>query len=526
MNLLLFSLLSCTICASEAAKILFYSPRFGRSHLMFVGKLADTLAEANNDVTIYQQLINDLYANMTGSKSQKTKIIERQRDFPAPEFGMDTTWTEDSGGITKSISLLDEMGKMFKISCEHQLRDNKTLELLKNEKFDIAISEFFDMCAFGIFRRIGIKKTIVLYASAMPLDDATFIGLPSSPSFVPDFIIQNALSGGFWSRFGNTMSFLVGRYLMMPKFTGQTAEAFKIFDEHLDYRELIAEASLYFVNTDELVDFPRPISHKIINIGGVGMSKAVANVEKLDAKYKKIFDEAKDGVVYMSFGSVAKSYEMPDKLKKAFLDAFKEFPNVNFIWKYEKPEHKIADGVPNVYDFDWVPQNHILAHPSMKAFMTHGGANSLSESSYAGVPMIGIPLFGDQNRNAINIEERGLGLRLTKDKLTKEAIVDALRQVVYNDKFKKNAQKLAKMIRSKPLTPDERLIKYTEFVAQHDVGDQLSLAGRQLNFFQYYSLDVFGFIVLVVLLAISVIFFALRFAVRRIGKLVSKAKTE
>ncbi|KAI6196355.1 UDP-glucuronosyltransferase [Aphelenchoides besseyi] len=511
---------------SEAAKILFYSPRFGRSHLMFVGKLADALAEANNDVTIYQQIINDQFTNMTGSKSKKTKIITRQRDFPAPEFGMETTWNEDSGGLLKSIGLLDKLGQMFKTSCEHQLRDNKTLELLKNEQFDIAISEFFDMCAFGIFHRIGIKKTIVLYASAMPLDDATFIGLPSLSSFVPDFVIQNGLSGGFWNRFGNTMSFLVGRYFMMPKFTGQTAEAFKIFDENLDYRKLIAEASLYFVNTDELVDFPRPISHKIINIGGVGMSKAMANIGNLDANYKKILDEAKDGVVYMSFGSVATSHSMPDKFKKAFLDAFKEFPNVNFIWKYEKPEHKIADGLPNVYDFEWTPQNQILAHPSMKVFITHGGANSLSESSYAGVPMIGIPLFGDQNRNTINIEERGLGLRLTKDKINKEAIVDALRQLIYDDKFKKNAIKLSKMIRAKPLTPDERLIKYTEFVAQHDVGDQLSLPGRQLNFFQYYSLDVFVFLVANVLLVLSVVFFALRFAVRRIGKLVSKAKTE
>lgn len=41
-------------------------------------------------------------------------------------------------------------------------------------------------------------------------------------------------------------------------------------------------------------------------------------------------EEAKDGVVLISFGSIAKSSEMSSYLKEAFFDAFISMPNVCF----------------------------------------------------------------------------------------------------------------------------------------------------------------------------------------------------
>lgn len=93
--------------------------------------------------------------------------------------------------------MLGMLGKMFRASCEgkskptcfnlnvsESLADTKMMERLKAENFDLGISEFFDVCGFGIFKHIGVEKTIVLYSSGMPLDDATFFGLPASSSFV------------------------------------------------------------------------------------------------------------------------------------------------------------------------------------------------------------------------------------------------------------------------------------------------------------------------------------------------------
>lgn len=95
----------------------------------------------------------------------------------------------------------------------------------------------------------------------------------------------------------------------------------------------------------------------------------------------------------MSFGTVAPSHSMPSEYKKAFLEAFKEFPDYTFLWKYETPEDNLSDGYPNVITSAWFPQREILAHPKLALFITHGGQNSLSEASYSGQPILSIPLF-------------------------------------------------------------------------------------------------------------------------------------
>lgn len=45
------------------------------------------------------------------------------------------------------------------------------------------------------------------------------------------------------------------------------------------------------------------------------------------------------------------------------------------------------------------PQTDILAHENTKLFITHGGYNSILEAQYFGVPLLGIPIYGDQMTN-------------------------------------------------------------------------------------------------------------------------------
>lgn len=73
----------------------------------------------------------------------------------------------------------------------------------------------------------------------------------------------------------------------------------------------------------------------------------------------------KDGVILVSFGSVAPAHAMPIAWKQAILDMARAYPTYQFIWKYEKDD--LAEGkvqgarIPdNMHLSKWMPQTDIL----------------------------------------------------------------------------------------------------------------------------------------------------------------------
>lgn len=61
--------------------------------------------------------------------------------------------------------------------------------------------------------------------------------------------------------------------------------------------------------------------------------------------------------------------------------------------------------------------------------MTHGGTNGLYEAVYHGVPLVGIPLFGDQSDNLSRLSRRGAAIVLNFNELTVDELEEALRSV-------------------------------------------------------------------------------------------------
>lgn len=76
----------------------------------------------------------------------------------------------------------------------------------------------------------------------------------------------------------------------------------------------------------------------------------------------------------------------------------------------------------------------ILAHPNTKAFITHGGLNSMIETAYYGVPILGIPFFGDQYANVATAVSKGFAIGVNLRDLTEESLSHALYQIINNPK--------------------------------------------------------------------------------------------
>lgn len=74
----------------------------------------------------------------------------------------------------------------------------------------------------------------------------------------------------------------------------------------------------------------------------------------------------------------------------------------------------------------------VSEHKNTKAFVTHGGLMGTMESIYYGVPMIGIPLFGDQHSNMYHYERQKMAIMMKVDNITADQFTNSI-QTVLND---------------------------------------------------------------------------------------------
>ena len=96
-------------------------------------------------------------------------------------------------------------------------------------------------------------------------------------------------------------------------------------------------------------------------------------------------------------GSSVKASGMPEALRKTFVAVFSTLP-YNVVWKWEGG--KIEDLPANVRTAAWWPQQELLGHPKLRAFVSHGGLLSLHEAAYHAAPTLVLPVFCDHDGNA------------------------------------------------------------------------------------------------------------------------------
>lgn len=496
-------------------KILIYNPQLGHSHVNFMGTIADILVEAGHDVTVYIVPMNSAQKDVIGTKKAKVVRLEQEATYDLDEANNDVLWGQDS---LKDLSqMLQFFMDAMLLTCDRQLNNSRMMKRLKDEHFDLAIGEAFDLCALAVFHAAGIDKKIITSSTSLFERVSEALGIPSPPSYIPGYFSDFAPDMDIFQRAENAFEILFSSMVMERGITLPLEQIMKkrIGPSCPGLDILIMSSSFVLVNNDEYLDFPRPISSKIVYVGGISVKKA----ELLDKEYESIFSSAKQGVILVSFGSNALSSRMPKRLKTAFLETFKAFPNITFIWKYEVDDLELVSRYPNVVLKKWVPQVQILNDSRLLAFVTHAGMGSVLESVYYGVPLIMVPLFGDQKRNARMVERKGTGIIIKKQDLNAQKLTSAIELITQNS-VREKARELSRMIKSKPLSSRERMIKYVEFAAEFDVSAHITSPAPRLNFLQYFLIDA----VLLMLIFLAVFFTLLVYLIRRALYLLAHPK--
>nr|CAD7426908.1 unnamed protein product [Timema monikensis] len=134
----------------------------------------------------------------------------------------------------------------------------------------------------------------------------------------------------------------------------------------------------------------------------------------------------------------------------------------------------------NVMTGKWLPQLDILSHPKIRLFISHGGLMGTLEAVYAGVPIVGIPLFADQELNIKRCVLQGFAVRLLYDDITKESLLSAIRTLLDDPRYAANAKKTSFQFRDRPQTALETAVYWVEYVIRHRGAPHLRSAGADL----------------------------------------------
>ncbi|KAK6034396.1 hypothetical protein COOONC_28098 [Cooperia oncophora] len=89
--------LSTLLCLCESYKILVINPKFGYSHMNFMGKIADVLVDAGHEVVTFQPIIETMFAANGTTKSRLIQVGPfdefKKRSLFDEETHMKPIWT-------------------------------------------------------------------------------------------------------------------------------------------------------------------------------------------------------------------------------------------------------------------------------------------------------------------------------------------------------------------------------------------------------------------------------------------------
>lgn len=157
-------------------------------------------------------------------------------------------------------------------------------------------------------------------------------------------------------------------------------------------------------------------------------------------------------IVVVSLGSI---YRLDAPRVQAIYDALRPLP-VHVLWKLSASEQAHLPPDARTNDRFWVLEWFtdpmlVLAHPSVKLHINHGGANTLHEALYFGKPQVCLPAWLDCFDFAMRLQDAGAGRSIdTAPHLDATQLLVAAKEVLFdNPSYVERAARLADDLRAR-----------------------------------------------------------------------------
>ncbi|XP_025206181.1 UDP-glucuronosyltransferase 2A1-like [Melanaphis sacchari] len=479
------------ISPTDTANILAVFPHQGLSHHLVYLPFIQELANRKHNITFISNYPIE-HPNINNLSIRGSIPIHNNKQNISLFEGW-SSMNEIIYSITTAESFYS-YGKVY----EAMFTVDSVMKLLNSpSKFDLLVTEHFNNELFiGFAFKFNIPFILLSSCNLLPWNKHA-IGQPYSLASIPSTLTSLPIKMNFYNRVMNTIAHTIQLfgYKLLCR-TRDEAIIKRNLGIEVSLDQIILNASLFLVNSHFTMFASKPLVPTVVEIGGIH----IMPIKPLPIDIQKYIDEAENGVIYFCMGSLFRGETFSAEKRQMFLNVFNKIPQ-RILWKWEG---ELPEKPSNVMIRKWMPQRDILAHPNVKLFISHGGLLGTTEAVYEGVPILSIPIYGDQMTNIKALENKGVTEMMNLGDLNEDEIFMKITSMLTDPKYRQKAKELSEAFRDRPMSPLETAVYWIEYVIRHKGAPHLRSAAVGMPWYQYYLIDV-----LIVIFLSAITFFVL-----------------
>ncbi|XP_061100954.1 UDP-glucuronosyltransferase 2A2-like [Conger conger] len=408
------------------------------------------------------------------------------------------------------MELMEKAIEMQVKECEMVIRifeDQRLMESLRIAQYDMVLTD--PVAAGGVILAHYFGLPLVFNVRWTAMGEGHFAIAPSPLSYVPIPGQELTDTMSFFQRMQNVLTHCIS-WIQWEMYFGPhyNSLSHRYFGSEVDFFQLVQAADMWLMRVDFVFEFPRPTMPNVIYMGGFQSKPAKPLPVDLE---EFVQSSGEHGFIIMSLGTLFG--KLPHDLADEIAAAFAQLPQ-KVIWRHTGDRPATLGN--NTRLVTWMPQNDLLGHPKIRAFVAHGGTNGVLEAMYHGVPIVGLPLIFDQPDNLNRMRVKGAAKIVDIVTLDRNIFLQALQEVLQEPSYRMNMQRLSRLHHDQPMKPLDLALFWIEFVMRHKGAGHLRTESYRMPWYVYHSVDVIGTLLAAMLFILLILIFLVRYLCCRV----------
>uniref|UniRef100_A0A672TA52 UDP glucuronosyltransferase 1 family, polypeptide B1 n=1 Tax=Sinocyclocheilus grahami TaxID=75366 RepID=A0A672TA52_SINGR len=248
------------------------------SHWLSMKVLATGLAQRGHNILLLVPETNILIQSSELFRTETFPVKISKEELSTSLKGF------QEGVFKRSPALMDiviQVGRLLNFTgtqvegCESLLYNEPLMQKLKEENFDLVLTDPFLPCGPIIATALGLPAVYFLRGIPCGLDMLAS-QCPSPPSYVPRFQSGSTDKMTFVERIQNFVMSGVELVLCRIMYASFDELASRYLDADVTYQEIIGRGAIWLLRYDFTFEYPRPLMPNMVLIGGINCRKSAA----------------------------------------------------------------------------------------------------------------------------------------------------------------------------------------------------------------------------------------------------------